>query len=108
MAKKNTWGKIAPLIQLAAGAPYIRTALRHFDDASLLREVQKRNARADNKTSKEDKQAALDIAGFDDYEMKREWAKREMDRAAIAFLLNALADKNWSLVEEALAELEER
>jgi len=50
--KKTAWEKIEPLIKLNPNNAYVRTALRHFDDEALRRELQRRNATGNDGASR--------------------------------------------------------
>jgi len=99
--KKTAYEKILPLVQLSPDNPTLRTALRHFGDDVLLREVQRRNARNQD-------QAENPLNDVDNNTLQKEWAARSMDDDVISALHVAVNEGNWDKVRDAIDELTER
>ena len=87
--RKTSYDKIRELIQICPNGPYLKTALKHFSDAALLRELQRRNALPPSKSTGHFTSAAL-VA---------ECAERDMCVASLSELKQAIDNKDWSVIE---------
>jgi len=95
--KKTAWEKIEPLIKLNPNSAYVRTALRHFDDEALRRELQRRNATGNDGASR--------MAQVNDELLWQEIADRELLRLLTRELEAAIDSRNWEDARDVLDRL---
>ena len=92
--KKTAYEKITELVQLNPNTATVKSALKHFTDAMLLRELQRRGAMPD----------APEVTILTDAELRREYREREMREFDLQKLRQAIELKNWALVEDVYRE----